>query len=554
MKNKKMIGIIMAVLAALTGGFFGIKAYRDSSRKAQVVPVSMLNQQYYSEGETMYGNVYDADTQNIYLQPTSIIERIYVSEGQEVSKGDPLISFDKTSQQLSMEIKQLEVESLRNQLAQARRDLVLLQSARPYVEPEPEPEPIIPEPEPEPEQTGEPEPTSEPLPEPIDEEQREEAWTALKRLDQNYETDDGMLHFLVTEDGLLYGSFLNELKKAQAGTMAVVEVREGNTKEGVLISAWTFNSSYIKTDYDDRDCWFVLTHDKAFGSGSAMIPTGPGIDQNSTVAPGIWQPDQPGNGGNGNGADSSPDSYDGMYTKEELARMIADKQNEIRDLDLSIRKAQLELKVMKEQMSDGVLYANKNGVVKVVGDPASPPQDGSPFMTVTAGSGLTVRSSVSELVLDKIKIGLPVTVTSYETGEVFEAKVKSVDVYPSANNMYGGGNPNASYYDFYVYADDAPNLPAYAWLEVRLEGGEASSGITLENAFIRSDAQGSYVMKEENGKLKKQYVRTGRSFYGYATEITEGLSMEDAITFPYGDGAKEGTSAEMSEDMGVFWQ
>jgi hypothetical protein len=55
-------------------------------------------------------------------------------------------------------------------------------------------------------------------------------------------------------------------------------------------------------------------------------------------------------------------------------------------------------------------------------------------------------------------------------------------------------------------------------------------------------------------KLKKQYVKTGRSFYGYATEILEGLSVEDAITFPYGDGAVEGTSVEITDDMGVFYQ
>lgn len=544
MKNKKIIGIVLAVLAVLTGGFFGIRQYRNSNRKASAVPVEMLNQQFYSEGAQMYGNIYDADSQNIYLQPTSIIERVYVSEGQPVAKGDPLIAFDMTSQQLNTEIKQLEVETIRNNLAKAKQELIKLQNAKPYVEPAPEPEP-----EPEPEVTPEPEPEPDPVPGPVQEELRNDAWTALKRLDQKYETEDGLLHYLLTSDGLLYGSFFNELKAQPAGTMAVLEVRDGDVKDGTLISSWTLNSSFITADYDDRDCWFILTHDKAGGTGSAII--NPSGTQPGGYQPGIWQPDTPAVTPS-NTADE--ESYDGMYTKEELAEMIASKRNDIRDLDLSLRRAMLELKVMQESLDDGVIYAKKDGVVKTLGDPANPPQDGSPFMSVASGTGLTVRASVSELLLDQIQIGKPVTLTCFDTGDVFSGEVKSLDVYPSSSNIGGGGNPNASYYDFYVSCDEAPSLPAYAFLQVQLGSADAPTSIAIENAFVRRDASGSYVMKAEEGKLKKQYVKTGRSFYGYATEILEGLSVEDAITFPYGDGAVEGTSVEITDDMGVFYQ
>lgn len=540
MKNKKTIGIVLAAALLLTGGFFGIRQYRNATRKTSAVPVEMLNQQYYSEGAQMYGSIYDADSQNIYLQPTSIIERVYVSEGQPVAKGDPLIAFDMTSQQLNTEIKQLEVETIMNNIAKAKEELIKLQNAKPYVEPTPAPEP---EPTPEPE---------DPVPEPIQEEKKNDAWTALKRLDQKYETDDGLLHYLLTKDGLLYGSFFNELKKQPAGTMAVLEVRDKDVKDGTIVTSWTLNSSFITADYDDRDCWFILTHDKAGGTGSVIIDAG-GSAQPGWNQADIWQPEGSGNG-NAPSSSEEDENYDGIYTKEELAEMIAAKQNEIRDLDLALRRAQLELKVMRESLDDGVIYAEKDGVVKVLGDPANPPQDGSPFLSVASGSGLTVRATVSELLLDQIKINLPVTITCFDTGEIFNGVVTSLDVYPANSNMYSGGNPNASYYDFYVYCEDAPVLPAYAFLQVQLGSGEASSGIAIENAFVRKDASGSYVMKAEDGKLKKQYVKTGRSFYGYATEILEGLSLEDAITFPYGDGAIEGTSVEISDDVGVFYQ
>jgi hypothetical protein len=72
--------------------------------------------------------------------------------------------------------------------------------------------------------------------------------------------------------------------------------------------------------------------------------------------------------------------------------------------------------------------------------------------------------------------------------------------------------------------------------------------------FIRQDSGGSYIMKDENGRLKMQYVKTGKTYYGYATEIKEGVTMDDSITFPYGDGGQEGAAAEMADSPEVFWQ
>ena len=51
----------------------------------------------------------------------------------------------------------------------------------------------------------------------------------------------------------------------------------------------------------------------------------------------------------------------------------------------------------------------------------------------------------------------------------------------------------------------------------------------------------------ENGKLKKQYIRTGGNSYGYI-EIKEGLSNDDKIAFPYGKNVKEGAAVKHSAD------
>ena len=128
MNNKKRIGIVALIMAVLTGGYFGIKQVQQMNRKAKVVQVAMMNNQYYDEGTQSYGNVWSADTQNIYLQPSQIVSAVHVGQGQQVAKGDPLISFDMTSQQLSYEIQQLQVESLKNDLAKARQELVFLKN------------------------------------------------------------------------------------------------------------------------------------------------------------------------------------------------------------------------------------------------------------------------------------------------------------------------------------------------------------------------------------------------------------------------------------------
>ena len=49
------------------------------------------------------------------------------------------------------------------------------------------------------------------------------------------------------------------------------------------------------------------------------------------------------------------------YTKEELAREILTTKNKLRDLDVSLRTAQLELTKLKKQAEDATVYASING-------------------------------------------------------------------------------------------------------------------------------------------------------------------------------------------------
>ena len=59
------------------------------------------------------------------------------------------------------------------------------------------------------------------------------------------------------------------------------------------------------------------------------------------------------------------------------------------------------------------------------------------------------------------------------------------------------------------------------------------------------------MIADENNRLKKQYVGTGKTVYGSAIQITSGLSETDLIAFPYGKTAVEGTL--VSEDESIMY-
>ena len=81
------------------------------------------------------------------------------------------------------------------------------------------------------------------------------------------------------------------------------------------------------------------------------------------------------------------------------------------------------------------------------------------------------------------------------------------------------------------------------WVEVSYTStnpNRPSNTLTVLKAFVREEDGKKYVYKrDENNKLKKQYIITGTlSDSGY--EVLEGLSESDWIAFPYGKNVKEG--------------
>ena len=239
------------------------------------------------------------------------------------------------------------------------------------------------------------------------------------------------------------------------------------------------------------------------------------------------------------------------YTEIELAKAIRDKKQELKTLDLDLRKAKLSLSENKALLNDGVVRAKRSGIVRNVKDLSNPPQDGSAFLEVATGQGTYIKGSISELMLNQVKIGDTISAYCWTNGETFDAKIQSIDTVPSSSSNYNGsGNPNVSYYGFEAYAKDASNITVGEYLELTFNSNtDTTSSIWLSKAYVKQEGNKYYVLKDNHGRLKKQYVTVGKIVWGDTVEIKDGLSDTDYIAFAYSKNAKEGVKTKnMSED------
>lgn len=256
------------------------------------------------------------------------------------------------------------------------------------------------------------------------------------------------------------------------------------------------------------------------------------------------EPDNP-------GGDEEPDpgDSDGM-TREEQVKQIQEKEQKIKDLDLEKRTAQLELKKLDKKVNNGVVKSTVEGTVKAVLDEEEAKLENKPVISVTGKTGYYVTGGIAESSYDKLKEGMTVMVTSWNTGNFYEATITSIGNSP-VESMKSSENPNMSYYPFTAVVEKDADLSSGEGVSISVDGlsGDSGDSIYLEQMFIREDGNRSYVYKKgKNGRLEKQYVEVGKNMYG-SIEIVSGLTMEDEIAFPYGRNVKEGAKTKTVESL-----
>lgn len=544
---KKLIAAIV-VLALAAGGFFGLRWWRNSNKIVKVMPVANLSMGYWGDETSYEGMVIDAETQYIYADSDKRVNQVYVTAGQSVKAGDPLLSYDMTSLEISLEMQKLEIQTYVTDIAKAQRQLEKLRNTTP-VEPTPEPTDPI--------ETDDPEKPDENEPK-----KNGEAWDKLISIDQAqivediylgadpgcdatepdcmddqeaYDDTEGPVgkryRFLVTENAAIYGSFFNETQDLESTDMILIETSKDNSFK-TSKTVWEFHPSRMPV-LNDGESWDI--------HGNPYVPEQESSDEPEDIPEDEEFPDD--------------EDYEPEYTAEDLKRAIEYQERLLRDLDLDRRKAELELKELEEEMSDGIVRAKRDGVVVTAHSADEVMTDGEVFVHISSGTGVYIQGTVSELQLDQITPGQTVYARSWMSDANLTAVVQSVDSWPVSQRVWGAGNPNVSYYYFTAYAEDADNINSGDYLSLTLDnaGMDYANKITLSTGYVRNEGGRKYVMMDNNGILRRQYVSTGKIYYGEVIEITDGLSMENCIAFPYGDGAIEGVKTEVTDDYGGFY-
>ncbi len=255
--------------------------------------------------------------------------------------------------------------------------------------------------------------------------------------------------------------------------------------------------------------------------------------------------------GLGSDSDTTPE--------EEMYAALVDAKSK----QLELRSEELKLKKVMDELEKGTVVAGIDGVVRQAGSV----EEGAvmdDFIVIFGGKGLYAMGSVSEFKRDTIHVGDKVTGTT-EEGIPFTAKITEISDYPMEGdsggyNYFGSTTENttASYYPFYAFIEDDSEISeGYATMALEKETSDVKD-IQLEKMFIRQDPNGrSYVyVAGSDGKLEKRYVTVAAA--EYYISVTDGITVDDLIAFPYGDNVKEGASTvEASsfydDEDAIYW-
>ena len=265
-------------------------------------------------------------------------------------------------------------------------------------------------------------------------------------------------------------------------------------------------------------------------------------------------------GGGGSGIDDGSGDNGGddgnNYTAAELREAIAEKEDEISEAKQDLHEAQINYNEAKAEVDKATVKAKIAGTVTASCDKGTVPTDGSAAIVVKAADGMYVKTSISEMELSNIKVGGTIKCVSSDTGDEYTAEVKEISDFPTGDSSNDGGssNPNSSYYPVIGFIKDADGLSPGGSVEVSYSsksmGTANDNAIYIQKAYIRTEDKKNYVYirDKKTKRLKKQYVKVGKTMNGQYVEIISGLTDEDNIAFPYGKNLREGVKTKISED------
>lgn len=521
-KKKKLwipITAVVLVAAAVAAWFLIPRTPQDEVYVYGFDMVGYVN--YYQNGTESYGMVTTDRVQAEYISDTKTVTQIMVYQGQEVKRGDILYSYDTTLSDLTLERKDLAIQQMEVNLKKAKAELQQLNAMVPMVIPETVVTPT------------EPEVTD----------------------DNCAPVDEAMLNQVLGGSGQS-ASNPKRVWLGQDHTITEEEIErylDGGTTVYVLFQMTEDDAPGVEFSKELGVCYTRLeSTDNATAVATPEDPSTESTEEtepeetfdNIIVVPSpevsytmaFFEPVE-------EIVETDPSTeiqWNSGYTQTELVSMRKAKAQEIEDLEFDIKIAKAELEIMRKEAADGNVYAEFDGVVVSVLEPANAIALNAPMIKVNGGGGFYVEGSVSELDLATIQVGQTVTVTSWDTYAEYEGTVVSVGSYP-VEDQYYYSSTNVSYYPYKVFIDQSADLQDGYYVSMVYQAEPQEGGtMYLENAFILTEGGESYIyVRGDSGRLEKRVVTTGDNT-GYTTEILSGLSETDYIAFPYGKTVKAG--------------
>jgi len=611
-QNKKKIIItvtaVVLVVAIGLGVWFGVS--RGRSEPVKVFAFNSVGMtEYWGDSQESYGPVSTDKIQTVFLSSTQTVTEMKVAQGDEVKKGDVLMTFDTTLSDLQLERKRLEVEKLKLDLETAQKKLKDIQNMKPmsivssddfdnsdedsdddgdlekdyelsydhaYDGSKPSKALIcwlrV--------TTGDEEVRITPT---VDDAILEEARQRAEKFQNENQPDPTepdtepttestteSTTEPATEPPTQPGTEPPTQPSTEPPTQPSTEASTPSTEETSEGEGGEHSSASAAENPDEKPTITVNSYymvikategNKRMGArvvwqGMYIRKVGSGFTFQFFDATGVpdhmaTDPDDP-----DNTDPTDPDMPDpgSGYTAAQLAQMRAEQEKTIKETKFKIKMAEADYKIMQTEMSDGNVYAEFDGkVVSVLSEDEAKTQN-QPVIKVSGGGGFYIQGSVSELEKDKMQIGQEVTVNDWNTGMTYTGKIVSMGDFPTNSDGWNGsGNPNVSYYPFTVFVDETADLQAGMYVNIQYSSAESENGIYLENPFIRTENGQSYVcVQGAGGKLEKRFVTTGKALWGSYTEIRSGLTVDDLIAFPYGKNLKEGAPTVESDVSDLY--
>lgn len=604
-RKKLILSVTAIVLVIAIGCGIWYYAGHNSSEPVYVYPFDYVGMtEYWGDSQESYGPVTTDKIQTVYLTDTQTVTEILVQAGDTVKKGDLLMSFDTTLSDLELERKRLDVEKLKLQLEDAQDQLKKINRMKPMVIPKFEEE------EDEDKNLGSALTGSYKISQQksYDGSSPEKAlicwlnsgaaiddalFEAIREKAEEYQNDNAAK--TPSSASAFFPDFWPdgdapdetqpeetqpvetkpqetqpaetkpqetqpEETKPQETKPEETKPQETQPEESKPQETQPGETEPEHEHFDVNSYYVVIKVTQGNMSlGNRLIWQGLKVTKGSDgfrfqFSDAVVTDHMMVQTGEGEEVNRPEIDFGSGFTAGQIAEMRADQEKKIKDLEFQIKMAEANYKIMQTEVNDGNVYAEIDGEVVSVLTEEEAKQTMQPVLKVSGGGGFYVEGFVSELEKDKMQIGQEVTVNDWNTGMTYTGTISSMGDFPARDGYWNGmGNPNASYYPFFVFVDGSADLQAGRYVSVMYSAGESENGVYLQKPFLRTEGGRSYVyVLGENGKLEQRYVTTGKDLWGSYTEILEGLTAEDLVAFPYGKNVKPGAKAEEGDMSNLY--